>query len=937
MRKIRLLFLFMALLCAFTPQLQAKVIHLLPKPQKVTLTEGAAPFALGRAVSVTDETNCAYLTRVLGEYGCTITDGATATVTVTIGEVPEAHDFTLKGYENEAYTLEITENAIKIVAVTEVGVVRAAQTIAQLAQGYEGTAALEALTMTDWPAFKLRGFMHDVGRSFISVEEIKKQIDYLARFKVNTFHWHFTENQAWRLQINAYPQLTSAESMTRFPGQFYTQAECKEVQDYAWERGIMIIPEVDMPGHSAAFERAMEFDMQTDEGVAALKVIIGEVCDLFDKATYIHIGGDEVTITYENFLETMIAEVKSHGKEAMVWNPIKGVTISGLDATMTQMWSTSGSKVEGKANIDCRYNYTNHFDVFADVVGIYKSNIYYLQEGTAEVPGFLSCPWNDKKMETQEDIIRQNNFYANVLASTERAWMGGGNQYIEAGGTTLPNSGEEFTAFADWERRFLYHKSTTLKDEVDLIPYVKQTNVRWKITDGFPNGGDASTVFEPETTLKDVYSLNGVNYGTGIATGAGIYLSHTWSSVIPAYFGKSPAINQTAYAWTYVYSPKAQTAGAYIEFQNYGRSEMTDKAPAAGNWDRKGSKIYLNDEEIAAPEWQNPDAGSGAEVSLTNENFTGRDPIQLQLNEGWNKVFIKLPYVAAPNIRLNKWMFTFVLTDTEGHNALEGITYSPYQCLDANAEAVAVKISEVRSSIYEKIGTKIGYYPESVAADILAQLTTIENELSTITSMTDAERDEKIAAINEAKAEYDAQLADATPNMPIASTDTEKHYYSLKDKRGSKYVTSNGAESGVTGQTSNSGNYLWTFVVRTDGKYDIINAYDNTYLNPASAANNAQLKTSATQPSAGWTLNNVSDGYMTITSGTVQLHQATGANVLNWGGGSKTDDNGCLYLIEEVEVSLPSEGETATIPFEPTTITDDGEFAELKKWYTMKI
>ncbi len=725
MRKIRSLFLLLVTLCAFSLQLEAKVIHLLPKPQQVTLS-GGAPFALGRAVSVSDPTGCVALTRFLtDEAGCTVEDGAAATVTVTIGTVEGAHDFTLAGYPDEAYSLEITENAITIVAVTATGVTRAAQTLAQLAQGYDGTAELEALTLKDWPAFKVRGYMHDVGRSFMSVEQIKKQIDLLAKFKVNTFHWHFTENQAWRLEIKAYPELTESEHMTRFPGQFYTQEQCKEVQEYAAERGIMIIPEVDMPGHSEAFERAMGFDMQTDEGVAALKVIIGEVCELFDKSTYIHIGGDEVTITRDNFLEDMIAEVKTHGKKVVVWNPINGVTISNLDADMTQMWSSGGTKISGKANIDCRLNYTNHFDVFADLVGIYKSNIYRQAQGDAEIPGFLSCPWNDKKMATEDDIIRQNNFYANVIASTERAWIGGADgaaNYIEKLGTTLPNSGTEFDAFADWERRFLFHKDNTFDDEQRaLIPYVKQTNVRWKITDPFPNGGDAATVFPPEESeqMQDVYTYNGTNYGVGAATGAGIYLRHTWgNNTVPTYYGSTNYSNSTAYAWTYVYSENAQDVGALIEFQNYGRSEMNDKAPAAGNWDRKGSKIYLNGVEIPAPEWTNPDGGSGAEVNLTNENFTGRAPVQLHLNEGWNKVFLKLPYVSASNIRLNKWMFTFVLTDTEGKNALDNVIYSPSKSIDENAEAVATKITEVRHSVSEKIGEKIGYYPTSVAAEI---------------------------------------------------------------------------------------------------------------------------------------------------------------------------------------------------------------------------
>ncbi len=909
--KQRFTLLVLMAVCMLIPSAEAKVIHLMPKAQSVTLTEGAAPFALGRAVSITDPTNCALLSRFFTEEaGCTLNAGATAKVTVTIGTIEGAYDFELKGFPNEAYSIEISENAINIVAVTPTGVIRAAQTLSQLAMGYEGTPMLEALTMKDWPAFKLRGFMHDVGRSFVSVEQLKKQIDAMAKFKVNTFHWHFTENQAWRLEIKAYPQLTSSESMTRFAGLYYTQEECKEIQDYAYERGMVIIPEVDMPGHSDAFELAMGHDMQTDEGVAELKVIIKEVCELFDKATYIHIGGDEVTITYPQFLETMIAEVKSYKKEAMVWNPIRGVNIGNLDAAMTQMWSSSGTKIAGKANIDCRYNYTNHFDVFADLVGIYKSNIYYQSQGTAEVPGFLSCPWNDKKTPTEADIFRQNNIYANTIASAERAWIGGGKQYIEAGGTILPNSGDEFDEFADWERRFLFHKATSLASEAHLIPYVKQTNVKWKITNGFPNGGDASAIFPPETEgLKDVYTYNGANYGTGLATGAGIYLNHTWPTVIPTFFGKNAALNQTAYAWTYVYSPVAQTAGALIEFQNYGRSEMFDKAPDAGQWDRKGSKIFVNDTEVAAPVWKNPGAGSGAETDLTNENFTAREPIQIELKEGWNKVFIKLPYVSASNIRLNKWMFTFVLTDLEGNNALEGITYSPYQCLDTEAESVATRISEVRAAMSSVIGTTVGYYPASITEEFENELKVIEATLSD--EMTSEQRAAQIQKIETIEANFNSALSDAEPIMPNASTDSEVFPYLLKDKRGNKYVTSGGVGAGVTGVTTSTASSTWKFVKRTESTFDIVNVTDNSYLAPT-AANNTQLTTSATQPTNAWSIKLAGNGFVIITSGSVQLHQATGANVLNWGDGTNTTDPGCLYQI--IETEMPEAPEPVVIP-----------------------
>ena len=448
MKKTKAIMLLLLAMC-LPFAVQAKVTHLLPKPQKIETTSGAT-FSLGRAVTINDPTGCTALQKFFTDNGCTVVAGG-AQVTVTlVGSIEGAYDYTLAGYENEAYTLEITADAINITAVTKTGVIRAAQTLTQLAEGYDGTPALEALTMTDWPAFKLRGYMHDVGRSFIEIETLKKHIDLLSRFKVNTFHWHMTENQAWRFEVKAFPQLTSSASMTRFAGKYYTQEQCRELQDYAKERGVIVIPEIDMPGHSEAFVRAMGYDMQTDNGVAALKTILEEVVAVFPDAPYIHIGADEKDITYNNFLKIMTDKVHSLGKKVVMWNPIRGVTIStSTGADMTQMWSSSGKVINGLPNIDCRYNYTNHFDVFADLVGIYKSNIYYEQKGNANVAGTISAPWNDRKTPTEEDIIIQNNFYANVIASAERAWIGGGKQYIEKGGTTLPNSGEEYEEFAD--------------------------------------------------------------------------------------------------------------------------------------------------------------------------------------------------------------------------------------------------------------------------------------------------------------------------------------------------------------------------------------------------------------------------------------------------------------------------------------------------------
>lgn len=937
MNRILTTALLAAFLC-FSHTAKAKVTHLLPKPQKVEIHSDKA-FALNRNVTITDPTGSTLLAKFFTDNGCDITDnGIPVTVTI-VPSIEGAYDYQLYGYENEAYILEVKPDEINIKAITKTGVIRATQTLVQLAEEYNDTPELESVLITDWPAFKLRGYMHDVGRSFIEFETLKKQIDLLSRFKINTFHWHMTENQAWRFEVKAYPQLTESSSMTRFPGKYYTQAQCRELQDYAKERGVIVIPEIDMPGHSEAFKRAMGYDMQTDDGVAALKKIIEEVVATFPDAPYIHIGADEKGITYPNFLKIMTDKVHSINKKVVVWNPISGVTIStSTGADMTQMWSTSGKVINGMPNIDCRYNYTNHFDVFADLVGIYKSNIYYEQRGNENIAGTISAPWNDRKTATEEDIIIQNNFYANVIASGERAWIGGGKRYIDncnnggtngGGGTTLPNSGEEYDEFADWERRFLFHKANSLKDEP--IAYVKQTNIRWHITDPFPNNGDMNAKFSPETDgldanteMKESYEHNGTVYATGMATGAGIYLRHTWgNNTIQTYYGETNHSNSTAYAWTYIYSDKAQTVGAQIEFQNYGRSEK-DTAPDAGKWDRKGSDIWLNGERIAPPVWENSGKSIDNEVELRNENFTARTPIAVNLKQGWNKVFMKLPYVAANGVRLNKWMFTFVLTDLEGKNAVDGLIYSPNKCMDITAELLAASINEAKRYIAKTTGDEPGKFATSLATDLNKIITDIEATYEE--TLSEEERTNQQIVLNQAFEEFKSSLATATPNQPKTSDENRSYYYTLSTpQRENRYPTSNGVNTDITGNTNISDASKWKFVTRKDGKLDIVNYADGTFISPTSN-NNTALRTQKDSPTNGWELKPAAtQGLFIIVSGSAQFNQTNnsqlGYKVYNWGDGNNTTDTGCQYLISPADVK--SEPEVTELPDAILTITED--------------
>ncbi|GAA4315095.1 glycoside hydrolase family 20 protein [Mucilaginibacter gynuensis] len=232
----------------------------------------------------------------------------------------------------EGYRLTITPQRITI-AGKGAGLFYGIQSLIQLFPVERaGVAKLPAVEIEDYPRFGYRGSMLDVCRHFFSVEFVKKYIDILAAYKINTFHWHLTDDQGWRIEIKKYPKLTQIASQRaqtvvgnyhdRTPqqydntpyGGFYTQEQIKDVIKYAADRYITIVPEIEMPGHAqAALAAYPELSCEPDRtykvaetwGVfndvycpsektfAFLQEVLSEVIDLFP-SKYIHIGGDEV-------------------------------------------------------------------------------------------------------------------------------------------------------------------------------------------------------------------------------------------------------------------------------------------------------------------------------------------------------------------------------------------------------------------------------------------------------------------------------------------------------------------------------------------------------------------------------------------------------------------------------------------------------------------
>lgn len=654
----------------------AGIEHLLPQPKHITKHNNyfSAQALATKGLYLQDE-----MQQLLTEYGITIDQKSKYSLTTVI--VPSLPKVWFN--KEEAYRLVITEREIRVEALERLGLYRGLQTVGQLLASAPQSGRLQQCDIIDYPAFRWRGLMHDVGRSYIPLSELKAQLKLLALYKVNVFHWHLTENQAWRLESKAYPQLTSAQSMTRLPGKYYTLAEAKELAEYCKSLRITLVPEIDMPGHSAAFERAMGFGMQTEQGKQVLKTVLREAAEAMN-VPYIHIGTDEVEFTDPSFVPEMVAYVRSLGKKVISWNPGWHYKYGEID--MLHLWSYRGKSQPGIPAIDSRLHYINHYDLFADIVMLYNSRIHKVDASNTNTAGSILAVWNDRFVPEPKDIMAQNVVYPAMLALAERAWLGGGEGYFDAPTAVLGfhAQAEARDRFVDFEERMLWHKKRFFASEP--FPYIKQSHATWYISEVYDNGGDLQATFAPEeeylqsckagqmTPPEVIHSKQSV-YKIG-SHGSGMYLRHVWGNtcygLIP-----NPQENSTAYATAWVHSPKAQEVGLLFETQNYSRSE-SDLPPRPNTWDYKGSRLWLNGIPIEAITWAAQHSKRDNEIPLANENATARPPLRIKLNEGWNRLLIKLPIskFRLPEIRLNKWMFTAAICTLDGQEAAPDISYA---------------------------------------------------------------------------------------------------------------------------------------------------------------------------------------------------------------------------------------------------------------------
>ena len=303
---------------------------IIPLPQEVSMINGGS-FVLTPSTSIVYPEGNDLLKRA-GEFLAAYIKEATgyAPKVVTAKGSKPIHLSIDKSISNpEGYRLTVTPEGIELAGASEAGVFYGIQTLRKsipaVAEGMN--IELPSVTINDYPRFAYRGMHLDVSRHFFTVDSIKKYIDILALHNMNTFHWHLTDDQGWRIEIKKYPELTKIGSQRKQTvighntgeydgkpyGGFYTQDEIRDVIAYAQERFITIIPEIDLPGHQQAalatypelgctggpYDVWQQWGISDDvicagnpKSMQFLEDVLSEVIDLFP-SEYIHVGGDE--------------------------------------------------------------------------------------------------------------------------------------------------------------------------------------------------------------------------------------------------------------------------------------------------------------------------------------------------------------------------------------------------------------------------------------------------------------------------------------------------------------------------------------------------------------------------------------------------------------------------------------------------------------------
>lgn len=362
---------------------QASTLELMPMPASVQQADGTLPVGNGIAIvwqgvrsPLLDRTTARFAGGMerLGGVVQAMPDASPATLTI-VCNAPDAGFLTVG--ERQHYRLTVDAAGIRLEADGPAGVLEGFSTLLQLAQHGHAGMAFPYVTIDDAPRFIWRGLMIDVARHFMTIPTLERQIDAMERVKLDVLHLHLSDAQGWRVESKLFPLLQKIGSH----GQYYTQAEIKGVIAYAGDRGIRVVPEIDLPGHALALLQAypamsatppdkLPKDMNPDQAaidptnpkaVAMVSRVYGELAGLFpDK--YFHAGGDEVEgtqwtdvpriaasmqkrgiatpeILQAQFTATVQRVLAAHGKTMIGWDEVIAAPIPSSVAI--QVWRSS--------------------------------------------------------------------------------------------------------------------------------------------------------------------------------------------------------------------------------------------------------------------------------------------------------------------------------------------------------------------------------------------------------------------------------------------------------------------------------------------------------------------------------------------------------------------------------------------------------------------
>lgn len=600
----------------------------------------------------------------------------------------------------EGYTLIVSEKGVEISAGEFSGFFNALQTVRQLIRKDNKKYSMPYCRIKDAPAFPVRGLMLDVGRNYMSVPFLKSVVRRLSHYKINVLHLHLSDDPGWRVEVNKYPELTVETSFwpTRQPGKFYTQEDIKSICDFCDSLNIRVIPEIDMPGHSAAFRKAIGKDMQTPEGMQVLKEALDEIIPLF-KDSLFHIGSDEVYFKMKEFMPEMIRYVRSKGKQVVVWYP--GYAPDSNAVRMCWGEYEAGYSLDKSAPyIDCNGFYMDWMDSQGGVLQTFFQYPCEVPQAGGKALGSEMCVWTDGAISSDERILLQYPFYPTMLTFSERIWRGSREKRRDLVANLPAKGTKAWEAFNEFEDRLIYHRDRYFKS----IPfaYVKQSEMKWRLIGPFNHHGINDTSFEPEKVIKEKYIVrkDTLTWNDTVAYGGEIQIRTLYAmfnmhrnqyrldflpTVMSSSVGKKDG---TCYALTRIKSPKNQEV--YLMFGLNGMwghsgGYRSARAPEHGSWDFSGGDVWLNGIRVLPPSrWpfeSLPWTGWGKgriEVPLTEEGYFFRPPVKIKLRKGVNEILVRTVFGHWKGDNgQRKWQFCCmpVLWDGCHYTEVKGLEY----------------------------------------------------------------------------------------------------------------------------------------------------------------------------------------------------------------------------------------------------------------------